>query len=90
MQDSPSKNIDPVLKKSVARLVRKERIAITSVQLDGVTVHNAVGSLAQLSENIWLCDALERHKHGKCLDISKIYIIGRQILERRAAIALCF
>ena len=90
VQDSPTKTIDPLLKKSVARLVRKARSEIISVQLDGVTVDNTIGSLAQLSERIWFGDAIERHKSGECLDIFKIYIIRRQIMDRDRTVFLTF
>ena len=80
IQDSPSKQIDAKMKGSVSRLVRKERKNITKIQLEGVTIDNTIGSQYALSESLWFGTALKAHAQGQCLDLHKVYIIGRQIL----------
>ena len=64
IQDSPTKSIDRTLKKSVARQIRKERQSLTTVTLEGVEVDNTLGSLAQLSMELWFGTALSKHKRG--------------------------
>jgi hypothetical protein len=90
VQDSPTKHIDPQLKKSVQRLVRKQRASINSVLLEGVTIDNTIGSLARLSQVLWFGDAVQKHKAGECLDVFKIYVIGRQIMEGDRTVFLTF
>ena len=55
---------DRTLKKSVARQIRKERQSLTTVTLEGVEVDNTLGSLAQLSNELWFGTALSKHKRG--------------------------
>ena len=91
VQDSLTKKIDHKLKKSVARLVRKERAQIISVTLDGVTIDNSVGSLARLAEAIWFGDAVKQHQRGhQCIDLFKSYIIGKQIMDNDRTVFLTF
>ena len=93
IQDSPTKKIDHKLKKSVARLVRKERAQIILVTLDSVTIDNSVGSLARLAEAIWFGenDAVKQHQRGhQCMDLFKSYIIGKQIMDNDRTVFLTF
>ena len=90
VQDSPSKKIDAKHKRSVESLVRKQRRRIMSVQLHGVTVYNTTGSLAKLAEALWFGDAVQRYISSACLDIQKVYVIGRQILESDWTVFLTF
>ena len=64
IQDSPTKSIDQTLTKSVVRQIRKERQSLTTVTLEGVEVDNTLGSLAQLSNELWFGTALSKHKRG--------------------------
>jgi hypothetical protein len=64
IQDSPTKAIDRTLKKSVARQIRKERQSLTTVMLEGIEVNNTLGSLSQLSMELWFGTALSQHKRG--------------------------
>ena len=78
VQNSPTKEIDAALRKSVVRLVRKERRQINSVLLEGVVVDNTIGSLAKLTYAIWLGDTVKKHiavNLSVCLDIFKVYIV---------------
>ena len=90
VQDSPTKHIDAKLKGSVTRLVRKERKNITKIQLEGVTIDNTIGCLAALSESLWFGTAVQAHVQGQCLDLHKVYIIGRQILASDRTVFLTF
>ena len=90
VQDSPTKHIDAKLKGSVTRLVRKERKNITKFQLEGVTIDNTIGSLAALSETLWFGTAVKAHTQGQCLDLHKVFIIGRQILASDRTVFLTF
>ena len=82
VQDSPTEHIDAKLKGSVMLLVtvRKERMKITKIQLEGVSINNTIGSVAALSESLWFSTALKVHAQGECLELHKVCIIGRQIL----------
>ena len=64
IQDSPTKSIDRTLAKSVARQIRKERQSLTTVTLEGVEVDNTLGSLAQMSNELWFGAAFSKHKRG--------------------------
>ena len=91
VQDSPTKAIDHKYKSSVARLQRKQRKQIIAVTLDGVTVDNTVGSLAQLAEKLWICVAIHEHEvEGRCMDLFKTYVIGKQILDQDRTVFLTF
>ena len=46
----PDKRVDPKLKQSVQRLVRKEKETILSEDLDGVKMDGSHGSLAAVAE----------------------------------------
>jgi hypothetical protein len=74
IESSPSKVIDRSLSNSVARMVRKERKSLTSVALEGVDVDNTLGSLAKLSEALWIVDAFQAHKQGECRRIQRPYL----------------
>jgi hypothetical protein len=88
--DSPTKAIGHEKKKSVERLVRAERARMLACELEGVTVDNSIGSLASLAEAMWFGDAIVKHCEGQCLDIFKVFIIGRQILEGDRTVFLTF
>ena len=90
VQNSPTKEIDAALRQSVVRLVRKERREINTVLLEGAAVDNTVGSLAKLSDALWFCDAVRKHMAGECLDVFKVYIVGRQIMEEDRTVFLPF
>ena len=57
IQDSPTKSID---RTSVARQIRKERQSLTTVTLEGVEVDSTLGSLAQLSMELWFGTTLSK------------------------------
>ena len=91
IQDSPTKVIDPKQRKAVERAVRKERSKIVSLELDGVHLDSSVQSMQELSEKLWLLPALKAHdKEGKCIDLHKVYIIGRHMSVRDKFAFLCF
>jgi len=91
VQDSPTKMIDHKLKNSVARLLRKRRSQAVSVALEGLTINNSVGSLSLLAYALWIVNAMTAHrKDGKCIDLFKVYVIGRQILESDRTVFLTF
>ena len=70
--------IDFSLKKSVQYHVRKERRGIRAYLLDDVEVDDTLGSLSRLSDKIWFKTALDQHNAGQCMDLFKVYCIGRQ------------
>ena len=45
LQDSPTKKIDPKLRKSVERAVRLERSKVVSYELEGVVLDSSVNSM---------------------------------------------
>ena len=55
-----------------------------------MTIDNTIGSLAALSETLWFGTALKAHVQGHCLDLHKVYIIGRQILASDRTVFLTF
>ena len=61
IRNSPTKEIDAALRKSVVRLVRKERRQINFMLLEGVAVDNTIGRLAKLADAIWFGDAVNKH-----------------------------
>jgi hypothetical protein len=74
-------------KKSVDQLMRKSRSEIMTVTLDGVTIDNTIGSLSRLAEAIWIVDDVKRHEGGqRCLELFKLYCIGKQILESNSTV----
>ena len=83
IQDSPTKVIDPKQRKAVERAVRKERSKIVSLELDGVHLDSSVRSMQELSEKLWLMPAITTHNNeGLCIDLHKVYIIGRHTSVR--------
>ena len=44
----------------------------------------------KIESHIQRLDAVQRHTSGECLDIHKVYIIGRQILESDQTVFLTF
>ena len=93
VQNSPTKQIDAALRQLVVLLVRKEQREINTVLLEGVSVdnsHHTVGKLAKLSDALWFGDAVRKHNVGKCLDVFKVYIVGRQIMEEDRTVFLTF
>ena len=47
---SPQQQIPPELKKSVQRLVNKEKVKVLAQELDGVKMDGSFGSVAALAE----------------------------------------
>jgi hypothetical protein len=91
VQDSPTKAIDHKYKGSVDRLVQKQREQNVNVLLDGVEINNTLGSLSRLTNAILIVDALEDHKQGVlCLDLLKVYCIGKQIMGSNRMVFLTF
>ena len=72
-----NRHIDAKLEKSVQRLVCKERMNISKIFLDGVTINHTIGSLAALSNAIWFGNAVKAHLQGQYLDVHKVFIISR-------------
>jgi len=83
VQDSPTKSIDPRLKRSVERLVMKERRKIDSIVLEGVVITDQIGPLHSFTEKIWIGDARKAHHEGvesgnpACIPLHKVFCIGR-------------
>ena len=61
VQDSPTKQIDPKLKRSVTRLFRRKRAKLLKVECDGVELTSDVGSLKRLAYTIFLKPAVQQH-----------------------------
>ena len=53
VQDSPTKQIDPKLKRSVTRLIRSEQAKLLKVEYDGVELTSDVGSLKRLRTQVF-------------------------------------
>ena len=51
---------------------------------------NTIGSLAALSETLWFSTFLKADVQRKCLDLHKVFIIGRQILASDRTVFLTF
>ena len=64
VQDSPTKQIDPKLKRSVTRLIRSERAKLLKVECDGVELTSDIGSLKRLADQIFLKSAVQQHIAG--------------------------
>ena len=60
----PDKRVDPKLKQSVQRLVRKEKETILSEDLDGVKMDGSYGSLAAVAEAKWFVTKLKKHNQS--------------------------
>ncbi len=88
LDGSPTKVIDRLLSKSVARLVRQERKSLTAIALEKVEDSNSVGSLAKLAEVLWIDNAFEPHKQGECIDLFQPFVIGRQVLDTDCTVFL--
>ena len=82
--------IDFSLKKSVQYHVRKERRGIRAYLLDDVEVDDTLGSLSRLSDKIWFKTALDQHNAGQCMDLFKVYCIGRQFMTEDRAVMISF
>ena len=82
--------IDFSLKKSVEYHVRKERRGIRAYLLDDVEVDDTLGSLSRLSDKIWFKTALDQHNAGQCMDLFKVYCIGRQFMTEDRAVMISF
>ena len=80
--------IDFSLKKSFQYHVRKERRSIRAYLLDDVKVDDTLGSLSRLSDKIWFKTALDQQNAGKCMDLFKVYCIGRQFMIEDCAVMI--
>ena len=95
VQDSPTKQIDPKLKKSVERLIRRERSKILTVECEGIVLNSDLGSLKQLADKIYMKNALQAHIAGvsggppDCIDCFRVFCIGKTFVgvERCAMLA---
>ena len=38
--------------------------------------------MTELGEAMWMLNALDKHKRGECMDLHKVFIIGRQAVAR--------
>ena len=90
IQDSPTKAIDPKQRKAVERAVRKERSKIISLELDGIVLDSSVASMVEVGDKLWIERALTAHKDGQCIDLHKVFVIGRQTIQRDKFAFLCF
>jgi hypothetical protein len=71
--------------------VRKQLEQIVNVLLDGVEIDSTLGSLSRLANAIWIVDAMEDHKQGVlCMDLLKVYCIGKQIMGSDCTVFLTF
>jgi hypothetical protein len=74
--------------------VRKQLEQIVNVLLDGVEIteiDSTFGSLSRLANAIWIVDAMEDHKQGVlCMDLLKVYCIGKQIMGSDCTVFLTF
>ena len=77
-------------KKLVMHLVCKERKNINKILLECVTIYNTIGSLAAVSDAIWFGEAVKAHQQGDCLDVHKVFIIGRQVPASDCTVFLTF
>ena len=77
-------------KKSVQYHVRKELRGIRAYLLDDVEVDDTLGSLSRLSDKIWFKTALDQHNAGQCMDLFKVYCIGRQFMTKDSAVMISF
>ena len=85
--------IDFSLKKSVQYHVRKEQCGICAAcayLLDNVEVDDTLGSFSCLSDKIWFKTALDQHDAGQCMDLFKVYCIGRQFMTKDSAVMISF
>ena len=86
VQDSPTKQIDPKLKRSVTRLIRSERAKLLKVECDGVELTSDIGSLKRLADQIFLKSAVQQHIAGvqssapQCIDCFKTFCIGKAFI----------
>ncbi len=71
--------------------MRKQLEQIVNVSLDSVEIDNTLGSLSRLANAIWIVDAMEDHKQGvQCMDLFKVYCIGKQIMGSNHTVFLTF
>ena len=95
-QESPTKKIDPQLKKSVERMVRKVRKTIESVSLEGVELDGSIGSLQALSDKVWFEDARKAHVAGvkkgepACIPLHRVHCIARALDPAEQYVFLAF
>jgi len=88
--DTPD-SIDFTRRKSVARIISRERTTVLSTKLEGVVVSDSISSLRELCDRLWFKDALDRHNSDEgCLDLFKTYVIGRQFMESDNAVFITF
>ena len=82
--------IDFSLKESVQYHARKELRGIRAYLPDEVEVDDTLGSLSRLSDKIWFKTALDQHNAGKCMDLFKVYYIGRQSMTEDSTVMISF
>ena len=81
IQNSPTKKLDLLLKKSVERLIYKERKKLNSVILDSIEITDELGPLQEYTGKIWITQALKDHKAGvlseefACIPMHKVFCI---------------
>ena len=56
------------------------RSGISTCLLDDVEVDETLGSLNRLSDKICFKTALDQHNAGLCMNLFKVYCIGRQFM----------
>ena len=78
------------LKESVLYHIRKELRGISAYLLDDMEVDDTLGSLSRLSDKIWFKTALDQHNAGKCMDLFKVYYIGRQSMTEDSTVMISF
>ena len=85
VQGSPTKKIDPKLKKSVERLIRREQSKILTVECEGVVLNSDLLSLKQLKDQIYMKNTLQAHIASaglscgspNCLNCFRIFCIDK-------------
>ena len=89
--------IDFSLKKSVKYHVRKELRGIRAYLLDDVEVDDILGSAWELKSPELQnsvqgsgVTALDQHNAGKCMDLFKVYYIGRQSMTEDSTVMISF
>ena len=96
VQDSPTKQIDPKLKRSVTRLFRRKRAKLLKVECDGVELTSDVGSLKRLADTIFLKPAVQQHivrvqsSTPQCIDCFKTFCIGKAFIGSERYVMLAF
>ena len=74
----------------VKKAVKISQRGIRAYLLDYVEVDDTLGSLSRLSDKIWFKTALDQHNAGQCMDLFKVYCIGRQFMTEDRAVMISF